>query len=297
MLSKESKIRVLENFYALDYVLFGKPVKDVEFCCPLVKEEYVSIKGALMSVFVEMLKLVDHKPQVVKEKLNSKAIMKNARSSAKVARENSEKIVSSAKARSNIKAMLKEELHKDPKVNVSNLVEKAIRSKAFSLAIDNLLVARSLVESKDLKGLSRWEGQIIEDSYKILRDNLVEAAYMILYDNEGSDKKKVIKEEAISYSGSKIINLASQYGRSIEMKERAGCEKWSVKAPFKGQDYRNKMLSCKAKATIKGINAKAQFAKKLMNHCKDINCKKKLQSYFIDLKDDLADNKSYLTNK
>jgi len=46
MLSTESKIRVLENFYALDYVFFGKPVQEVEFCCPLVKEEYLSVKGA-----------------------------------------------------------------------------------------------------------------------------------------------------------------------------------------------------------------------------------------------------------
>ena len=39
MLLKESKIRVLENFYALDYVFFGKSVNKVDTCCPLVREE------------------------------------------------------------------------------------------------------------------------------------------------------------------------------------------------------------------------------------------------------------------
>ena len=60
MLSKESKIRVLENFYAIDYIFFGKPLKKVTSCCPLIKEDYLSIKGALMSVFIEMAKMVEH---------------------------------------------------------------------------------------------------------------------------------------------------------------------------------------------------------------------------------------------
>ena len=51
MLSKESKIKILENFYGLDYVFFGKPVKEIQTCCAALVEDYVSVKGALMSVF------------------------------------------------------------------------------------------------------------------------------------------------------------------------------------------------------------------------------------------------------
>jgi len=182
MLSKESKIRVLENFYALDYVFFGRPVKNVDMCCPLVKEEYLSVKGALMSVYVEMLKLVGHNPDSVQESIDGKNLMAQARDTATMARENAQKIVSSQKARDTIKGMLKEELQKDPKTDVTELVEKTIRAKAFGLAVDNLLIARSIKESKSFKKLDEWEGRIVEDSYKILRDNLVEAAYMILYD-------------------------------------------------------------------------------------------------------------------
>lgn len=184
MLKKESKIRVLENFYALDYVFFGKPVSKIDTCCPLVREEYLSVKGALLSVFVEMLKLVDHTPKSIKESVNSKGLMKRARSSAKIARENAQKIVTTSKAKANIKGMLKEALLKDPKTDVSSLVEKSIRTKAFGLAVDNLLIARSLQESKEFKRLNEWEGQIVEDSYKILRDNLIEAAYMMIHDTE-----------------------------------------------------------------------------------------------------------------
>jgi len=179
---KESKIRVLENFYALDYIFFGKSVSEVEMCCPLVKEEYLSVKGALMSVFVEMLKILDHNPMAIQESVNGSELLSMARDSATFARSNSQKIVTSQKARANIKESLQDKLKTDPNANVSELVEKAIRSKAFGLAVDNLMVARSLNEADEPNNLNTWEGRIIEDSYKILRDNLVESAYQILYD-------------------------------------------------------------------------------------------------------------------
>lgn len=179
---KESKIRVLENFYALDYIFFGKPVNEVEMCCPIVKEEYLSVKGALMSVFVEMLQILDHNPLAIHESVNGDALRKIARGSAINAREASEKIVVTQKARNNIKESLQETLKNDPDANVSNIVEKTIRLKAFGLAIDNLMVARALSEADQSERMNEWEGRIVEDSYKILRDNLVESAYQILYD-------------------------------------------------------------------------------------------------------------------
>jgi hypothetical protein len=193
MLSKESKIRVLENFYALDYVFFGKSVGQVESCCPLVKEEYISVKGALLSVFVEMLKLVNHKPEAVTENVDSKMLMKNARTSAQTARENAQRIVSTSKSRANIKEALKEKIKEDKDLNISEAIEKQIRQKAFTIAIDSLLLARVVSESTDLTKLNDWEGTIIEDSYKILRDNLVESAYEILYEEE--EEKEEEKEE------------------------------------------------------------------------------------------------------
>jgi hypothetical protein len=178
---KESKIRVLENFYALDYIFFGKSVNKVDTCCPLVREEYLSVKGALLSVFMEMLKLVEHQPKAISEQVDSKSLLKNSRRVAKWARESARKIVMSKKAKANIKESLKEELLENPNADISKVVESQIRQKSFRLAVDNLMVTRILKESKFNK-LNEWEGKIIEDSYKILRDNLVEAAHQILYD-------------------------------------------------------------------------------------------------------------------
>jgi len=184
MLSKESKIKVLENFYGLDYIFFGKSVRVAENCCPVVKEEYLSIKGALMSVFIEMLKVMKYAPAPLEEKVDSAALLVNARGNAKAARFAAQKVVSTEAARADIKAELKESLKQDKEQDIPALVEAKIREKAFRLAVDNMLVAKALTEATDLKGMNEWSGKIIEDSYKILRDSLCETAMLILDDDE-----------------------------------------------------------------------------------------------------------------
>ena len=109
-LKKESKIRVLENFYALDYTLFGKPISEVSVCCPVFIEEYISVKGALMSLMIEMYKLVKHAPKPITEKLDTKSILKMAKGSAIVARENCKRLVVTEKGRADVKQDLRESI-------------------------------------------------------------------------------------------------------------------------------------------------------------------------------------------
>jgi len=184
MLSKESKIKVLEGFYGLDYIFFGKELKNVVNCCPIIKEEYLSIKGALLSVYVEMLKLMKHTPDNLEEKVDSKQLKNNSRHVAREAREASAAVVQTPQARKDIKVELKEALEDDKNVNITNVIESKIREKAFRLAVDNMLVARALTEAQELEALTDWSGKIVEDSYKILRDSLCETAMLILDDDE-----------------------------------------------------------------------------------------------------------------
>ena len=197
MLRPESKTRILENFYAIDYVLFGKPLKKMNFKCEDLVKEYVSVKAALLSTMIEMLSLVDHQPKKITEQIDSKDVSKMAKQSAKIARENCQKLVKCDKARDSIKADLRESLAKDPNVNIDEFVQNKIREKAFSLAIDNLLVARTITESKNYKALNEWEGKIVEDAYKVLREQLVETSTKLLYDCNKKDEKCACSEENI----------------------------------------------------------------------------------------------------
>jgi hypothetical protein len=184
MLQKESKIRILENFHSLDYIFFGKPVKKMTSCCPSLIEDYTSVKGALMSLMVEMLKIIDHTPAVLDGKVSKESLHKAAKENAIIARENAESLVNSEKGRLDIKAALREAIKEDEDINIEEEVKDQIRQKAFSLAIDNLLVARALVESTGYEKLNDWEGKIIEDAYKVLRSNLVDSGRFILEANE-----------------------------------------------------------------------------------------------------------------
>jgi hypothetical protein len=184
MLSKESKIRVLENFYALDYIFFGKPLVKVESCCPLVKEDYLSVKGALLSVFIEMLKLVEHTPDPIEGQVGTPQLLEMARYSAATSRDAAKRVVATEKARNDIKSELRYTIEEGAEVDIPRLVEEKIREKAFGLAVDNLLIARILPESLDMNALNKFEGKIIEDSYKILRDNLCETANLIIDNDE-----------------------------------------------------------------------------------------------------------------
>lgn len=179
---KESKVRLLENFYGLDYVSFGKPVKEVKVCCPFFREEYISAKGALLSVVIEMYKLIGHKPAPLTEGFSFKDLVKNASKSAKVARENAKALVTSKAGVADIKQSLRESIQVTgkKKVNVNNMVNEHIRRKALALAVDSILLARVLKEAPDFKKLKTWEGKILEESYKTLRDNFVESAMVVI---------------------------------------------------------------------------------------------------------------------
>lgn len=179
-LSKETKVRVLENFYAIDYILFGKHAKKVKMTKE-DRESYYAVKGAILSTLIEMYKLVGHSPKSLKEKVDLTKLVKSARSSAKVARENCQKLVVTEKGRSDVKKAVEESV-KTAKgtIDIEKIVQGEIRKKAFGLALDNLLIARTIQESKKYKNMNEWEGKIIEDAYKILRDNLVDTAVKII---------------------------------------------------------------------------------------------------------------------
>jgi hypothetical protein len=135
---------------------------------------------------VEMYKLVEHSPAKLSEKLTTKDFTSNARRYAQYARQSAKKIVTTEKAKQNIKEQLKRVISENKNVNIPEIVESLIREKAFKLAVDHLLIARTIAESKNVQNMNEWTGKLLEDSYKILRDSVVESALTIL-ENGGKD--------------------------------------------------------------------------------------------------------------
>jgi len=200
-LPKETKIRILEGFYAVDYILFGKPFKSVKLtedsgcnlCNQVLAEEYISAKGALLGTIIEMYKLIDHNPPQLTEQVNGKVINKMACESAKIARKNASVLIKTQKGKDFVKNKLVESITENKNVNIQTEVQKQIREKAYSLALDNLLISRAVSESKNLKEMDSWMGRIVEDAYKILRDSLIETAMAIRSSIITEDGKKKLK--------------------------------------------------------------------------------------------------------
>lgn len=187
-LSKESKIQVLENFYGLDYVFFNKPLKELNYCCPALAEEYVNLKGAFTSIFIEMLKLMEHAPEAITEKIEISKIREAASISADRSRFAASKLMQTAAAKDSIKNSLMESISvveeddQGDNIEPQEFVEMKIKTKSFALAVDNLMLAKPLSEANDVKAMLTFEGKLLEDSYRILRDGLCECALIIIDD-------------------------------------------------------------------------------------------------------------------
>lgn len=184
-LSKESKLQVLENFYGLDYIFFGKPLKELDYCCPALAEEYVNLKGAMMSIFIEMLKLMEHQPQELTEKMSIAQIRERASQSADNSKFASSKLMQTEAAKNSIKDSLIETLaveESEDEIEPAAFIEFQIKTKSYALAVDNLMLAKPLSEAKEVKAMLGFEGKLLEDSYKILRDGLCECALIIIED-------------------------------------------------------------------------------------------------------------------
>lgn len=176
MLSKESKVQILEGFYGLDYVFFGEKFDENKSCCQGLAEEYLTTKSVLLNIVSEMQKLVEHSPEKIEKKITTENLHKRAKSAAKHVRENVRQILTSEKGRSYVKESVKQDVKEKSKVNPTKESQKKIREVGYQVAIDNMLVARTLRESNNPTALNEWEGIILEESYKVIRDQLAEIA-------------------------------------------------------------------------------------------------------------------------
>ncbi|GIU69218.1 MAG: hypothetical protein KatS3mg002_0454 [Candidatus Woesearchaeota archaeon] len=188
MLTKEAKIRILEAFYGLDEIFFGKNATELNVCCPFFIENYMQIKGAFLSIVAEMYDKINVNPPIIQEKVDSKKLIKRAKKVAKVVRESAARILKTKRGKQEIKREVISALREsEENVNASKMIEEKIKEKSFTLAVDNFVLARALTESTNYKYLDTYEGKILENSYKVLRDSLVEAAMDVLNLAEESD--------------------------------------------------------------------------------------------------------------
>jgi len=181
MLNKESKIRILESFVALDYLFFGKPIHEMKIQKDLM-QQYFELKGSLCSSLIEMYSFIKHTPKPIEKVLNESDIKQFAVKTAITARKNVRQLLTCDEGKNNVINTVFEsiKLSEGENISVDEVVNFSIQEKAFQLGLDNMLIARALNESDNANELESVTGTLLEDTYKILRNSLIETALEIL---------------------------------------------------------------------------------------------------------------------
>jgi len=179
MLSKESKLRILENFVAIDYLFFGKSIHEMNVDKELM-QQYFELKGALCSALVETYSFVKHAPNKIEKILQENDIKKLAVNSAVTARKNVKQLLVCEEGKVNVVNAVFEAVKLSESENVDSVVNFTIQEKAFQLGLDNMLIARAFNESENISEIDTFSGQLLKDTYKVLRNSLIETALEII---------------------------------------------------------------------------------------------------------------------
>ena len=174
------KIRIMENFVSIDYICFGDLLKQVHNKTDRNIKEYMELKGALCSILSELYNFTGFNPGMPKVKFNSTMLYEQAKSNAVIARKNSKLILESAGSKKHLQLKVGENIEQFPENDTNDTVDFTIHEKAIQIALDNLLIARSLTENDVIEKMQSFEGVMFEDAYKIIRDSLVEKAIEII---------------------------------------------------------------------------------------------------------------------
>jgi len=167
-MSKSMKSEVLKHWFGIDTVLFGNKATD-----SLSEENisnYLTTKGSLLSNLFEIYKKIKFEPGT---KFNTVADM--IKESFDLA-ENSKARAKELLESESVTKMVREEI-KDIG-SVESLTERevaryVIQKRRNAVAIDSMMLESALSEEqKEL--LTDWQGKVLVDAHKTLRDNLIE---------------------------------------------------------------------------------------------------------------------------
>ena len=167
-MSKSMKSEVLKHWFGIDTVLFGKKATD-----SLSEEnipKYLTTKGSLLSNLFEIYKKIKFEPGT---KFDTVADM--IKESSKLA-ENSKARARELLESESVTKMVREEI-KDigtvESLSEREVARYVIQKRRSAVAIDSMMLETALSkEQKEL--LNDWQGKVLVDAHKTLRDNLIE---------------------------------------------------------------------------------------------------------------------------
>lgn len=168
-MSKSTKSEVLKHWFGIDEVLFGGSAKD-----SLTEDnfaKYLSTKGALLSNLYEIYQKIGYESDA-----NYNTVKEMAEASvelAKVSKERAKEILENASVGNLVRSEIKE-MGDVEGLSGEQVARYVVLKRRNAIALDSMLLETALKEDK--KKVSDWQGKVLVDAHKTLRDSLIDIA-------------------------------------------------------------------------------------------------------------------------
>lgn len=167
-MSKSTKSEVLKHWFGIDSILLGGPAKEV------LKEEnfeqYLSTKGALLSNLYEIYQKIGYESEdtygTVKEMADASSEL------AKSSKERANKILENASVGKLVRDEIKE-MGDVEGLTGQQVARYVVLKRRNAIALDSMLL-ENIVEGESKKELADWQGRVLIDAHKTLRDSLID---------------------------------------------------------------------------------------------------------------------------
>ncbi len=170
MANSKFKIAVLEHWFGIDKVLFGKNADSV------LKEEeldrYLTTKGAFISNLFEIYKKLGHQPSTQYQTVNE--MVEYSATQAGEATTRANEILKNSSVSSIVRKEIRE-MGSTEDLDESQVAHFVVLRRRNAVALDSMML-ESALSPDNKKELSDWQGKVLVDAHKTLRDSLIDIA-------------------------------------------------------------------------------------------------------------------------
>jgi len=160
----------LKNWYVIDSILLNGHAKNM-FIEGKAYKEYISLKSAMLSNLYEFYQHIEY--DTVKQYKNSTVLQEAAVASAKVGKSTAAKMLQKPEFKKLIKNIVVKESERREIKDLQLLSNNVINERFLRMSLDNALLGIPLLESNNPSKLKDFKGEILEESYRLMRTALI----------------------------------------------------------------------------------------------------------------------------
>jgi len=167
--NKGRKTVILESWFVIDQILFGRPAKEV--LSEDKMSQYLTSKGAFLSNLYEIYSRLGYSPDSDFDKISD--MVESARLVATEATKKAKDYVQHV----SVSKLVKEEIQKTSELEglkEEQVAKFVVLKRMNAVAMDSALLETIVKESKKQDQVSDWQGKVLIDAHKTLRDNLID---------------------------------------------------------------------------------------------------------------------------